>query len=176
MSQAIPKVQRWLEELIVGLNLCPFAAQPFREGRVRVTETLAIEIDDLVRDVLIELQHLVDQPVNKLSTTLIAAPAVPDYEHFLDAAGAVEHVIGLAGLEGMFQVVVFHPDAIYQDADPEDAANFAARAPVPVFHLIREDEMTVAIANHKDVAGIPDINAQLLREIGAEELARRFFG
>ncbi len=176
MSEATAKVERWLEEWIVGKNLCPFAARPFKDGRIRVTETLSADLDDVVRDILAEVQVLVDRPIGELSTTLVATPAMKAYEDFLDAAGAVEHVLGLAELEGVFQVVVFHPDAVYEGADPQDPANYAARAPVPVFHLIREDEMAVAIAGHKDVAAIPEVNATLLREIGVEELAKRFFG
>ena len=31
------RVRQWVEQLVVGEGLCPFAARPMREGRVRIT-------------------------------------------------------------------------------------------------------------------------------------------
>jgi len=33
-------VRHWLETIVIGLNLCPFAARPFRAGQVRITSAM----------------------------------------------------------------------------------------------------------------------------------------
>ena len=67
----------------------------------------------------------------KRSTTLLAAPSFDDWDRFRDGIGAIEVFLATAGIDDLFQVVGFHPDAVYADAEADDPANPAARAPPP---------------------------------------------
>ena len=73
------------------------------------------------------------------------------------------------GLDALFQVVGLHPDAVYAGAHANDPANAAARAPVPVIHLLRADELERLAATHPDPAGISARNADLLRQAGSPQ-------
>ena len=111
--------------------------------------------------------HLFGQATpEQRSTTLIAAPAFTDWGSFRDLQGSVDALLELAGLVGIVQVVGFHPDAVYEGADPDDPANATARAPVPVLHLLREAEVAAAVASHPDPASISIANAARLRAQG----------
>ena len=35
MTDPLPHSCRWVEQMVIGLNLCPFAAKPHKLGRVR---------------------------------------------------------------------------------------------------------------------------------------------
>ena len=149
---------------MIALDLCPFARSPWADGRVRI---LSVEgdLEPVVQAVMSAMSHQLDADPDELSTTLIAAPDLADYDDFLDAVGLVEALIDEVGAAPLVQVVGFHPDAIYADADPDDPANATARAPVPVFHLLRADEVAIAASQHPDVEGIPIRNMQLLRRL-----------
>lgn len=155
--------ERWLDDQVIGLDLCPFARAPRRAGTVWFASSAATHPDDLVADAGIELAGLAELPESERSTTLLLAPRLTDLEAFQEAVGGVEALIEAAGVEELFQVVGFHPEAVYEDADPADPANAAARAPVPVIHLLRADAVERAVRDHPDAAGISDRNAALLR-------------
>ena len=125
-------------------------------------------IEAAVRGVMTAMGNLLEADPEALSTTLIAAPTLTDYDDFLDAMGTIEALMEEVGAAPLVQLVGFHPDAVYADADPDDPANATARAPVPVFHLLRADEVAIAIAQHPDVEGIPSRNMAMLRARGLQ--------
>lgn len=85
------------------------------------------------------------------------------YDALLDVLGHLDVLLEAANAAGVIQAVGFHPLAVFEDADPDDPANYAARAPMPVVHLLREDEVARAIADHPDPEGISATNARNLR-------------
>lgn len=140
---------------MIGWNLCPFAAGPFKNGRVRIARAEGFA------GVAHELSRLATEP--GIATTLVIVD-VSDWGEFRDLVGSIEQLLEDGGLEELFQVVGFHPDAVYEGADPDDPANAAARAPVPVVHLLRADDLEKAVAGHPDPEGISERNARFLRE------------
>ena len=117
--------------------------------------------------IALELARLAEDAA--IATTLVAVPDV-EWEPFLELLGAVDALLEQGGLEELFQVVGFHPDAVYEGEDPSDPANAAARAPVAVVHLLRADDMERVIAEHPDAAGISEVNARLLRSLGWDQI------
>src|SRR4051812_20597114 len=81
---------RWIERVVIGLNLCPFARAPFVQNRVRLCVSAAHNTDTLVADLHRELRALQDADVQICETTLLIHPHVLsdflDYNDFLDHA------------------------------------------------------------------------------------------
>ncbi|HNR61289.1 MAG TPA: DUF1415 family protein, partial [Thauera sp.] len=73
-EQIISDVEQWLDEVVIGLELCPFAAKPRREGRVRIAVSHARDEEALLNDLQAELERLSDTPAEQLETTLLAIP------------------------------------------------------------------------------------------------------
>ena len=113
-----------------------------------------------------ELAFLAEHP--EVATTLVAVDV--DWDTLRDFVGATEALIEEGGLEELFQVVGFHPDAVYEGESPDDPANAAARAPVGVVHLLRADDMERVIGDHPDAEGISERNAALLRSLGWDQI------
>lgn len=156
---------------MIGFDLCPFARRPNERGQVRWV-TLTGHGDPLILAVLSEVAFLLEADPDQVSTTLVLTPTLTDYEEFLDAVGAVDAVLEGQGAGPLVQVLAFHPDAVYADADPDDPANAAARSPVPVIHLLRADEVQRAVAQHPDAAGLSERNADRLRARAATSSSR----
>jgi len=168
-SQVINATRKWVEDVVVGYNLCPFAKRELVKNRVRFTVTNATNEDDLLQALHGELQRLEDEP--EIETTLLIHPDVLQdfyaYNEFLDAADAL---LAYLELEGVYQIASFHPDYQFADTEPGAAENYTNRSPYPMLHLLREASLEAAIDGYPDVDGIPDRNIALMNELGAEKM------
>ncbi|EKM32495.1 hypothetical protein VCHENC02_1951, partial [Vibrio harveyi] len=136
------QVNQWLNDVVIGLNLCPFAAKPQRNKQIKIFVSEALQEEALLEDILLQLIELSNTEPEKLETTLVVVPNMLqdfwDYNFFIDW---VEGLIKQQDWEGIFQVATFHPDYCFGGAEPEDDENLTNRSPYPVFHLIREESM-----------------------------------
>lgn len=174
-AQIIDDIERWLDEVVIGLNLCPFAARPRSEGRVRIAISQATNEEQLLDDLQHELEHLADTPVSELETTLLAIPHMladfADYNDFLDA---VDLWLEGFGWEGELQVASFHPGYQFVDTDADDPGNLTNRSPWPLLHIIREDSLEQVIASYPDIDAIPERNVARMKSLTAEQKQQLF--
>jgi hypothetical protein len=162
-------VARWLERVVVGLNLCPFAGKALLDQQVRLLPSIAETPEQLLRDLEQELIFLGDN--DNWETSLLIHPQVLtdfyDYNQFLDLAdGLVQQM----DLEGVFQIASFHPHYQFADTEPDDAENYSSRSPYPLLHILRESSIDRAVADYPDVDEIPARNIARLNELGSPEL------
>jgi hypothetical protein len=169
-SEAIASVvRRWVEELVVGLNLCPFAGHELNRNRVRFVVTEAATEEQLLAALATELALLSDDA--SVETTLLIHPDVLqdffDYNQFLDTA---ERLLVHLEMEGVYQVASFHPDYQFAGTAVDDAENFTNRSPYPLLHILREESLALRIAAYPDVDKIPVRNVEKMKSLGREKL------
>lgn len=175
MEEAIQATRAWVEQFVIGLHLCPFAARPAREGKIRYVADETGVLADMLHTFLQELEHLVTQPREALETTLIVyTNGLDDFAQFLDFVTTVEALLTEGGVEGLIQVASFHPAYRFAGAAADDPANYTNRSPYPMIHLIREESVEEAREQHPDVAGIPERNISLLREMGLSTILEKY--
>lgn len=160
---------QWLEQVVIGLNLCPFAVLPWRQGRVRLRVSEAIRPEQLAQDLADELLALQASDPAERETTLLIHPHVlgdfMDYNDFLELAdGLLEDL----ALDGTLQIASFHPHYQFADSNPDDPANYTNRSPYPMLHLLREDSIEAATANMPDPDVIFERNIKTLQELGVD--------
>jgi hypothetical protein len=164
---AIAATHHWLEEAVIGLNLCPFARSVYVKRQIRWVESPARDALDLLEDFVRELQFLAAADPETVDTTLLIHPHALndflDYNDFLDVADAA---IEERGLAGVLQVASFHPAYRFEGTAPDDVENFTNRSPHPMLHLLREDSISRAIAAFPDAATIYQRNGATLRHLG----------
>ena len=166
-------IGRWIDEVVVGMRLCPFAAGPWKAGEVRIAVSAATNAEDAVKDALDEAMHLMEVSEDEVGTTLVAFPsALADFETFLDAEETLAAILDQAGCEGILQVASFHPDYVFADAEEGDIGNWTNRAPVPILHILREVQVTQAVDQHPDSESIPAENVRRLEALGKEAILR----
>lgn len=168
-------VQQWLEDVVIGLNLCPFAAKPNRNKQINVFVSEATTEEALLEDVLQELMNLDSKTAEELETTLVAIPNIlqdfMDYNFFLDW---IDALIKQQEWEGTFQIATFHPNYCFGGAEPEDDENLTNRSPYPVLHLIREESMAKILKHYPNPEAIPDINIARVEALTPEERRKLF--
>jgi len=169
----ISAVRQWVETLVVGMNLCPFARRELLKDRVRFIVTHATTEEQLLVVLKAELELLNAEP--EIETTLLIHPDVlQDFYAFNDFLNYTDDLLVELDLEGVYQIASFHPDYQFGGTAPDDAENYTNRSPYPVLHLIREESLEKAIANYQDVDAIPERNIALMNELGAEKLQALF--
>lgn len=78
-------------------------------------------------------------------------------------------------VEGSVQIAAFHPDFTFGDASTSDITNYVNRSPLPMIHLLREEEVTRAVDewDNKGGSSIWENNYDILREFeGSDELMK----
>ena len=169
------QVHQWLNDVVIGLNLCPFAAKPQRNKQIKIFVSDAQQEEVLLEDILSQLLELDATPAEELETTLVVVPNMLDdffdYNLFIDW---VEALIKQQDWEGIFQLATFHPDYCFGGTEPEDAENLTNRSPYPVFHLIREESMEKVFKHYPNPEAIPDTNIARVESLTAEERRKLF--
>lgn len=175
----IEAVRIWLENAVIGLNLCPFAKSVFVRDRIRFTVSQADTIEALTEDLMAELDHLHSSDAANLDTTLLIHPYVlQDFGVYNDYLGVADAVLEQMGLVGELQIASFHPDYQFAGTEADDITNYTNRSPFPILHLLRESSIEMAIATYPDPDSIYRNNMDVLNRLGKagwDALAIRFY-
>ena len=163
----IAATRHWVEQAVIGLNLCPFAKAVHVKEQVRYVVSPATTPEALLEQLMDELQGLSDTDAATTDTTLLIHPFVLtdflDYNEFLDVADAA---IEDMHLEGELQVASFHPDYQFADTDINDIENFTNRSPYPVLQLLREDSIERAVDAFPEAEEIFEKNIATMEKLG----------
>ncbi|EKB3550972.1 DUF1415 domain-containing protein [Vibrio parahaemolyticus] len=169
------QVDQWLNDVVIGLNLCPFAAKPQRNKQIKIFVSKATQEEALLEDILLRLIELSTTEPEKLETTLVVVPnMLQDFWDYNFCIDWVEGLIKQQDWEGIFQVATFHPDYCFGGAAPEDDENLTNRSPYPIFHLIREESMEKVLKHYPDPESIPDTNIARVSALSEEERKKLF--
>lgn len=167
----IARFRCWIERVVIGLNLCPFARKPYEGDRVRYVVSDAGEPELLLADLERELEQLREADAGKTETILLIHPHVlQDFLNYNEFLGVVEDFLGQGGYGGEFQVASFHPDYRFAGTEPDAAENYTNRSPYPALHILREAGIEQALAGFADPDQIPERNIRTMEKLGAEQM------
>ncbi len=173
--EEVETIQQWLDDVVIGLNLCPFAARPRRQKRIRITISQADNEDTLLDDLQQELLRIDNVPAEDIETTLLVIPHLlsdfTDYTLFLDLAN---FQLQRHGWQGQYQLASFHPDYCFAGSDPEDAENLTNRSPYPLIHIIREEQLEQVLRKYPDPEQIPVTNIRKMESLSSADKYRLF--
>ena len=167
----IAQTRCWIEQVVIKLNLCPFARKPFESGKVRFVVSTAEQPEALRADLQRELEFLSSTDADAVETTLLIHPNVlHDFLNYNDFLDVVDALIEEQDYEGEFQVASFHPHYHFAGTTTDAAENYTNRSPYPTLHLLREASLEHAIDGYAHPEKIPERNIRTLNELGAEHM------
>jgi uncharacterized protein len=176
--------QRWLQKVVIGQRLCPWASPVAQPPRLRLHATEHTAPDELVAEVAREatlLRRGIEAHRGDMSgaagvlelpeTTLLvlSREAAPEYMDLVRLSWRLQAEAILEGGHGAeLQLVLFHPLAVHSTygEGPPDAADYSIRSPYPVVHLLREMDVLAAVSRYPNAAQVPHVNKARLRAIG----------
>ncbi len=172
-EMVVQDMQHWLQQAVIGLNLCPFAKAVHVREQIHYVVSRVEHADELEAVLLRELQALVASDPAQRDTTLLIAPdcllSFPDFNEFLDRA---DRCLVALELDGVLQIASFHPQYQFAGTGKNDIGNFTNRAPYPTLHLLREASMDKAVAAFPEAEAIFEHNIDTLRQLGHEGWAQ----
>jgi hypothetical protein len=137
MEEAERQVRQWLEQVVIGLNLCPFAAAPYRNGLVRISVSHASTEATLLAHLHSELMLIDESPATTVDTTLLVIVGLlTDFDAYNDFLAEVNNLLRTGGWEGKYQVASFHPRYRFRGTRDDDACT-GLIAPWPILHILR---------------------------------------
>eukprot|EP00977_Amphora_coffeiformis_P012755 scaffold3226_cov160-Amphora_coffeaeformis.AAC.16 len=134
------KVKQWLKSVVIGLNLCPFAERPMREKNLRFFTVRGDDEEKILSSIMVVL--LLQEQIP--GTSIIVAPECypDDFEAYLGVVNMIEKgLLEDNDMVGVLQVAPFHPLFRFEGSDVNSVDNWTNRAPYPIFHVLREDEV-----------------------------------
>lgn len=166
-DEIISATRRWVEKSVIGLNLCPFAENPYRANRVRLYVSEQRSAAGLLQDLRLELTKLASADPKDCETTLLIHPWVlTDFVEYNDFLEVCDAAVAELDLEGELQVASFHPGYQFAGSNPEDIENYTNRSPFPMLHILREASVERAVAAVGDTEEIYRRNIRTLRALG----------
>ncbi|MBE9560531.1 MAG: DUF1415 domain-containing protein [Proteobacteria bacterium] len=168
----IQQTKNWVEQIVIGLNLCPFASRPFQNNHIEYTVNSGDSTEQHLHQ-LAECFTRLDASAEIETSLLIYPDAYQSFDNYLQLLDLANHLLEDMDYAGSYQIASFHPDYCFEGSTEDDASNFSNRSPYPMLHLIRESGLEKAIANYPDVEQIPDNNIKKLREIGYQEMQKK---
>ena len=165
-SRAIGDVELWLERVVIGHGLCPFAKRPADQGLVHIVAATR----SLYDETLDQLEELLELPAHLRATTLVVGTYPLGFEDFLDDLDAVDHLLADSGAQALVQTASFHPAYRFEGTRSEAASNYTNRAPWPVLQLLRTHDVARAVGQMPDASSIPTRNIAHFESLGLPAL------
>jgi hypothetical protein len=167
MIDPITATRRWIETVVIGLNLCPFARRVFDADRIRYAVSEARDTKALRTELAEELLKLIGTPRSDVETAILIHPHVlTDFLDYNDFLAEADDLLDELDLTGIIQIASFHPEYRFAKTKPNDITNYTNRSPYPMLHLLREDSITEVADDPRMLDDIPKRNIATMRRLG----------
>jgi uncharacterized protein len=164
-EQIIEQTKKWINEVVVGCNFCPFAARVVKQQSIHYQVESSSETKDCLGTLMLEAQRLDDNET--IETSFIILPnSFTDFDDYLELVDKAEKILKKNGYEGIYQLASFHPHYLFQGSSDADAANYTNRSVYPMLHLLREESIDKALKHYTSPEKIPERNINFAREKG----------
>ena len=163
--------QKWIETVVIGLNICPFAQKVFDDKRIRFEIENSKDIESCLETVVAEFEYL-DDHTNVETTLICYANYLKNFNDYLEFLTIAQVLLKELGYESIYQLASFHPDYLFAKTNEDDAANYTNRSPYPMLHILREESITHALKHYPTPEQIPEQNVAQMRQLGLANMQR----
>lgn len=132
MKLLIDNTKKWIEDFIIGEDICPFANDPFKKDLINYKTTKQNSIEN---DINQEIQNLTLQ---KFQTSFLIFSEFISYYQLIDLISFLNSTINP---NNEFQFIAFHPDFHFEGLAPDEIANYVNKSPYPMIHIINNNEL-----------------------------------
>ncbi|MEP7254529.1 MAG: DUF1415 domain-containing protein [Ferruginibacter sp.] len=164
-EQIIDETKKWINDVVVGCNFCPFAANVLKQQTVHYQVETGTSLNICLESSVTETTRL-ENEINIETSFLIFPNAFEKFDDYLDMISLAEKLLKQNGYEGIYQLAGFHPLYLFASSTEKDAANYTNRSVYPMLHFLREASIDKALEHYKDPQNIPGRNINFAREKG----------
>lgn len=159
----------WVERLVVGEGLCPFAHPVMPALKIHVCS--GTDLNEITSEFMTVLTDVAEADPQQIPTLLFVVPdALTSFDEYWNWAMICDQLSEQMGYAGLLQLATFHPNYVFEGEEPDDTSHYSNRSPYPMLHLIREDDVEAALASVANPEKIPERNQRHMRRLGLEGL------
>jgi uncharacterized protein len=164
-EEVIKQTKKWITDVVIGCNFCPFAAQVVKKKTVFYKVEEETSMEHCLASLLHEVARLNED--DTIETSFLIFPNnFKNFVDYLDLVSVAEKLLKQNGYNGIYQLASFHPRYLFANSTEDDAANYTNRSVYPMLHLLREASIDKALEHYSDPEGIPERNINFAREKG----------
>ncbi len=164
-EQVIAQTKKWINEVVIGCNFCPFAARVIKQEAVHYKVEPATKMSACLQSFLTEVERLDND--DTIETSFVILPnAFENFKDYLDLVSIAEELLKEKGYNGIYQLASFHPLYLFAGTTENDAANYTNRSLYPMLHLLRESSIDKALEHYSDPEAIPQRNINFAQAKG----------
>lgn len=168
------QITKWIEDFIIGHNICPFAKSPWDHDQVGLYECAETDFEcvlDYFKDVL---HHFFSS--STLTTFLCYFPKLQmEFLEFNDFSVLFEEMLKKHYPDKDFQLVVFHPNFYFADTDQNELANLVNCSPFPMIHCISNLELEKVMSTIESAKKISFNNEKRIKSFQPNTLKEIFY-
>ena len=161
--------QNWIERLVIGLKLCPFAKAPFYDNKILYTIQEEKDIVPIFNSLVDVAKDIINEKTVS-SAFLILPNDDHDFLNFYQKTKDLEEILATQ-IPGI-KLVAFHPGFYYEGTDIESTVNATNRSPFPMIHLLRSAELNSIRNSEIDVVEITSTNEAKLKNLTWDEIEK----
>ena len=161
----IEQTKKWITNIVVGCNFCPFAAKELRRGSIHY-EVLHGATTVAALETVMTLFRQLDSADDIETSLLILPGGFRVFDEYLQLLSQAERLLVKEKYEGIYQVASFHPEYLFAGSTEDDPSNYTNRSPYPMLHFLREESVSKAIASYPDIDEVPKQNISFTKEKG----------
>ena len=164
-KQIIEQTEKWINDVVIACNFCPFAANVVRQQTIHYHVETGTDTHVCLETLMLQALKL-DNEIT-IETILVIFPnAFHQFDDYLDLVALAEKALIQNGYEGIYQLASFHPLYQFEGSTETDAANYTNRSVYPMLHLLRESSIDKALEHYKNPENIPDRNIDFAKKKG----------
>ncbi len=164
-EQIIAETKKWIADVVVGCNFCPFAAKELKRGSIYY-EVLAGASTTTTLEAVFILLRLLDDNNNIETAFLILPDSFLSFDVYLSLVERAEQMLGKENYEGIYQVASFHPQYLFAGSTNDDPSNYTNRSPYAMLHFLRENSVSKAVDSYPAIHEVPERNIAFTKEKG----------
>lgn len=163
------RVQSWIDRVVIGENMCPFAREAESNTHLIVSELP--QLDTHIEEAITQVTHS-ESPINNV--LVIIPSGLEDFNDFWAVCETLEANLERSGLLSVVQLAHFHPHYLFDELEPSDRANWTNRSPLPVLHFLCAQSVENSVHNFRDASSIPQRNIRHLQQLSEPDFQKRF--
>lgn len=168
-QEVVQKTKHWMQNVVIDLNLCPFASQVFIQDQIQYTVIESNDTKQALYHLADTFEHLNNNKQTETSL-LIFSQSYSNFDDYLTMLDLSNLLLDDLSYTGIYQLASFHPQYCFEDCNNNDAGNFSNRSPYPMLHILRESSVEKALTNYDNIEDVPQNNIKQLEEIGFEKM------
>ena len=167
----IESTKLWINKMVIGLGLCPFASKVVTQKEIHFSKTKATDFKSLSALLNLNAEHILNDENKESTAIIVIEKGLESFLDYLDLIHQLEDYLEDVKLNEDIQIASFHPQYQFAETKTTDITNYTNRSPYPLIHLLKCEDVTAAIESHPDIHSVPTDNIKKLKSMSLDSLA-----